>query len=112
MAKVRNRTYSRYALQAMQVFAGLIKTARKKHRWTEAELAERAGISHLTVRKIEQGNPGTELGLYFEVATLLGIPLFAPDGDKLTAIAHQLDLHLALLPKRIDKQSAEVFDEF
>lgn len=112
MGKIQNRTYSRYAMQAMQVFSELIKTARKKQRWSEAELAERAGISRLTVRKIEQGNPGTELGLYFEVAALLGIPLFAADSNKLTAIAHELEMQLALLPKRIDKESDEVFDEF
>ena len=112
MGKKQNRIYSRYAVQAMQLFAELIKVARKKQRWSEAELAERAGISRLTVRKIEQGNPGTEMGLYFEVATLLGIPLFAADSNKLTAIAHELDMQLALLPKRIDKESDEVFDEF
>jgi len=112
MGKIQKRVYSRRAIQAMQLFAGLIKTARKKQRWSEVELAERAGISRLTVRKIERGNPGTELGLYFEVATLLGIPLFAADSNKLTTIAHELDLQLALLPKRIDKESGEVFDEF
>lgn len=112
MGKVQNRIYSRHTMQAIQLFAALIKTARKKQRWSEAELAERAGISRLTVRKIEQGNPGTELGLYFEVATLLGIPLFSADSNKLAAIVHELDMQLALLPKRIDKESSEVFDEF
>lgn len=112
MGKVQKRIYSRHAMQAMQLLAALIKTARKKQRWSEAELAERAGISRLTVRKIEQGNPGTELGLYFEAATLLGIPLFATDSNKLTAMARELDLQLALLPKRIDKEAGEVFDEF
>lgn len=112
MGKVQNRNYSRHATQAMRIFADLIKAARKKQRWSEAELAERAGISRLTVRKIEQGNPGTELGLYFEIAALLGIPLFDADSRKLTAIAHELDMQLALLPKRIDKESGEVFDAF
>lgn len=112
MGKIQNRTYSKYAMQAMQVFAELIKAARKMQRWSEAELAERAGVSRLTVRRIEQGNPGTELGLYFEVATLLGIPLFAADNNKLAAISHELGMQLALLPKRIDKESGEVFDEF
>lgn len=106
------RNYSNHTLKATKLFAAQIKLARKKHHWSETELAERAGISRPTVRNIEQGNPATELGLYFEVATLLGVTLFHEDSSKLTAIQKDLDLQLALLPKRIDSDTSEVFDDF
>ncbi|MEX0618621.1 MAG: helix-turn-helix domain-containing protein [Pseudohongiellaceae bacterium] len=111
MAKTA-RTYSNRTLQAIRVLATQIQLARKQHRWTEAELAERAGASRSTIRMIEDGNPATGLGLYFEVATLLGISLYDADSQKLTDIQHTLDLKLALLPSRIDKHRGEVFDDF
>ncbi|MBA2317861.1 MAG: helix-turn-helix transcriptional regulator [Euzebyales bacterium] len=50
--------------------------ARRERRWTVAALAERAGISPVTLRKVEKGDPTVALGAAFEVATLLGIHLF------------------------------------
>lgn len=111
MAKT-TRTYSNRTLQAVNVFAKQIQLSRKQHRWSEAELAERAGISRSTIRMIEGGNPATSLGLFFEVATLLGIPLYSGDEQNLKAIRKNLDLQLALLPERIDKEKGDVFDEF
>ncbi|MEZ5528675.1 MAG: helix-turn-helix domain-containing protein [Porticoccaceae bacterium] len=106
------RNYSKRSLQAMKVFAKQIQIARKEHRWTEAELAERAGTTRPTIRQIEKGSPSTGLGLYFEVATLLGIPLFATDERNLTALESSLDMRATLLPRRIDKEEEEVFDDF
>lgn len=111
MAKLKNRIYSSYTRQSMSVFSNLIKVSRKTRKWSEAELAERAGISRATVREIEKGNPSTELGLYFEVATLLGIPLLG-SSEEMKGISRELDLRLALLPKRISNKSVEVFDDF
>ena len=111
MAKT-SHTYSKQTLQAIKVFATQIKVARKKQRWSEAELAERAGTTRPTIRRIEQGSPTSGLGLYFEIATLLGIPLFDTDSQKLTAIQDNLNLQLAVLPKRIDTDRREVFDDF
>ncbi len=107
-----SRVYSNQTLRAIKLFSTQIKVARKKHRWSEAELAERAGTTRPTIRRIEEGNPSSELGLYFEIATLLGIPLFHVDGQKLTTIQDNLNMQLALLPKRIDTDRSEVFDDF
>jgi transcriptional regulator with XRE-family HTH domain len=111
MAKV-TRTYSNRTLQAMKIFASQIRLARKEHRWSIAELAERVGTTRPTIQQIEQGNPATGLGLYFEVANILGIPLFDTDANQMTAIQKQLDMSLSLLPKRIDKDRKGVFDDF
>ena len=111
MAKT-SRTYSSQTLQAIKVFATQIQIARKKHRWSEAELAERAGTTRPTIRRIEQGSPSTELGLYFEIANLLGIPLFDADNQRLSAIQGNLNLQLAVLPKRVSADNSEIFDDF
>ena len=108
----KTRIYSKSTLQALKLFASLIKVARKKHGWSEAELAERAGTTRPTIRKIEQASPVSEIGLYFEVAYLLGIPLLSSDSVEMTAIQDKLDLQLAVLPKRIDRAPSEVFDDF
>ena len=111
MAKLK-RNYSGRTMQALKVFALQIQVARKEHGWSEAELAERVGTSRPTIRQIEQGNPATGLGLYFEVATLLGLPLLAEDETELKANEDRLNLQLALLPKRITRDEGEVFDDF
>lgn len=111
MAKLR-RNYSSRTIQALKVFALQIQVARKQRGWSEAELAERVGTSRPTIRQIEQGNPATGLGLYFEVATLLGIPLLAEDEAALKSSEDRLGLQLALLPKRITKDEGGVFDDF
>ncbi len=111
MAKV-TRTYSSRTLQAMKIFASLIRIARKEQRWSAAELAERIGTTRPTIQQIEQGNPATGMGLYFEAANILGVSLFEADEHQMTAIQKNLDMSLALLPKRIDKDHDEVFDDF
>ena len=96
----------------MKIFASQIRIARKKHQWSVAELAERVGTTRPTIRQMEQGNPATALGLYFEAANILGIPLFADDAHQMTAIQKSLDMSLSLLPMRIDRDRSKVFDDF
>ena len=111
MAK-KIRTYSSRVSQALRLLASLIKAARKRKGWNESELAERCDTTRGTIRKIEQGNPGTEIGLYFEIANLLGIPLLAEDSDDLSQLQKRVDLELSVLPQRVRKNSEEIFDDF
>lgn len=106
------RTYSSRTSQALRLLASLIKAARKRKGWSEAELAERCDTTRGTVRKVEQGKPGTEIGLYFEIANLLGIPLLAEDSGELSEIQKRVDLQLSVLPQRVRTGSEEVFDDF
>ena len=50
-----------------------IKTARMRRRMTQKELAESAGTSFHTIRKIERGSPGTGIGYYLKALWVLGI---------------------------------------
>lgn len=106
------RTYSNYALEAVSLLGKQIKLARKQRKWTEHELADRAGIARATLQKIEKGDPGCATGLVFEVAALVGVKLFDAD-DKTLAERHgRMDDRLALLPKSVHKSKKAVVDDF
>jgi transcriptional regulator with XRE-family HTH domain len=105
-------TYHPQSRDAARVLGAQIATARRERRWTAANLAERAGISVITLRKIEKGDPSVAIGSVFEVATLLGVPLFTPDRRELSAILDQADKQLALIPARVRARSKVVNDAF
>jgi len=89
-----------------------IKLGRKQKRWTENELAERAGISRATLQKIEKGDMSCAIGLFFEVATLVNIPLFEQDTYALSRQVEHIKDKVALLPRRIRVQAPSVDDDF
>ena len=105
------RTYSKYAREALSLLGKQIRRGRKQRRWSEHELAERAGIARATLQKIEKGDPGCAIGLVFEVATLVGVTLFEPDLPGLTRQHERLDDKLALLPKAIRQTASVVVDD-
>ncbi|MGB0713067.1 MAG: helix-turn-helix transcriptional regulator [Gammaproteobacteria bacterium] len=106
------RSYSTQTGLALQLLAKHIKLARKQRRWSESELAQRAGVSRATVQKIERADPGCQIGLVFEAASLVGVPLFLAESPSLGALNEAADARLALLPKRIHGRDAPVDDDF
>ena len=112
MVEKVDRVYTSYTKTAASVLAGLIKLGRKTKKWTEKELAERAGISRATLQKIEKGDLGCEIGLFFEVAALVGVPLFEADLQKLTKENDFIQSKIALLPKSVRKAKQDVDDDF
>lgn len=111
MAK-RSRAYSRTVRQASELLGSQIKGARIERRWTVRELAERAGISTSTLLKVEGGNPTVTLGVAFDVATLVGVPLFDEGRDGLSAKLARQRERLALLPRRVRESGGELENEF
>lgn len=69
----------KHAKEAAVLLGEQIKLGRKQKRWTENELTERAGISRATLQKIAKGDMSCAIGLVFEVATLVNIPLSEQD---------------------------------
>ena len=57
--------------------------------WTVDHLAERAGVSDKTVRKVEHGDPGVALGTALDCATLVGVALFYDDERRLATEAQR-----------------------
>ena len=108
-----HRTYSRYTREAGALLGKLIKLGRKEREWTEQELAERAGVSRTTLKKIEKGDLGVEIGLMFEVAVLVGVKLFDEEFSSLRSHIAHADDKLSVLPKAVRKRrKVSVDDDF
>lgn len=101
----RIRTYSPATTEAASILGGRVRQARIERRWTIQELADRIGVSRITVRKVEQGDPKVELGVAFEAAALLGVPLFDEDPARRRLEARRVEDRLALLPRYARKPS-------
>jgi transcriptional regulator with XRE-family HTH domain len=70
-------TYSHAPLAAVQEAVGRlgsnIEAARLRRRWTQQDLAGKAGITRSTLVAIEHGKPGTGVGAYVAVLWALGL---------------------------------------
>ncbi|MCP4491809.1 MAG: helix-turn-helix transcriptional regulator [Gammaproteobacteria bacterium] len=108
----KQRTYSKYTLEATALLGEQIKLGRKQRKWSEKNLAERAGISRATLQKIENGKMNCAIGLFFEVAALVGVNLFEHDNFPLARQIEQTKDKVALLPKRTKSKTRVVDDDF
>jgi transcriptional regulator with XRE-family HTH domain len=109
---MKQRTYSKYAKEAAFLLGQQIRLGRKERQWSEQNLAERAGISRATLQKIESGEMSPSIGLVFEVAALVGIPLFDQESGVLATSIELAQSKIALLPKRIRSKTRAVDDDF
>jgi transcriptional regulator with XRE-family HTH domain len=99
------------AIEAIRLLGARIQLARRERRWTLQELADRAGVTAVTMRKVERGDPSVRLGIAFEAAALTGVPLFDPDRSRLRLEAERIDDRLAVLP-RLVRRPVEIDDDF
>ena len=107
----RTRSYTPLTTEAARLLGSEIELARREHRWTLDELADRIGVSPATMRRIEQGDPTVGLGVAFEAAAIAGVPLFGEDPARRRLESARTDDRLALLPKRVRRPRA-FNDEF
>lgn len=107
----KSLTYSPRTIEAAELLGTQIRIGRLERRWTAEELAERVGVSVVTMRKIERGDPSVGLGTAFEAATLTGVPLFYEERSRLSAELRHADDRLMVLPRRARKPR-EVDDAF
>jgi transcriptional regulator with XRE-family HTH domain len=103
--------YSARTAEAAQLLGAEIRIGRLERRWTAHELAERVGVSVVTLRKIERGDPSVGLGFAFEAATLTGVPLFHDVRPRSSVELRRAADRLAVLPSRARKP-LEIDDDF
>lgn len=103
--------YSPRTIEATELLGTQIRIGRLERRWTVQDLAERVGVSVVTLRKIERGDPSVGLGVAFEAATLTGVPLFHEEPSRLSSELRRAEDRLAVLPSRARKPR-EVDDAF
>ncbi|MEA5446726.1 helix-turn-helix transcriptional regulator [Gammaproteobacteria bacterium AB-CW1] len=112
MAGARTHAYSHYTRQAIRLLGVLVRTGRLEKRMTAQELSERAGISRDMLYRIEKGDPRVQLGAAFEVAAIVGVPLFEAEPGPLDARLRAATDRLALLPSAVRKSPGKVKDDF
>ena len=98
-------------VEAAALLGARVRLARLEHRWTLEELAERVGVTHVTMRKVERGDLTVGLGVAFEAAAVLGVPLFHDEGSRRWLEAARVDDRLAVLPQSV-RRPQQVDDDF
>jgi transcriptional regulator with XRE-family HTH domain len=107
----RKRIYPPTVHDAAQLLGAEVRDARLRRRWRVRELAERAGISTDTLHKVETGDPSVALGTAFDVAVLLGVPLFY-ERSRLAEDAARLRGRPVLLPRTVRARAGELSNDF
>jgi transcriptional regulator with XRE-family HTH domain len=106
------RPLSPYAADALHLLGQLLRKSRIEKRMTTTEVAVRSGISRGLLHRIESGDPGCTIGAVFEVAAIVGLPLF---DAKRSTLGQALETNrevMRLLPRSIRHQRTEVNDDF
>lgn len=80
---------------------------RKQRKTSEADLTAPIDISHSTLQLIGTGISEVEVGLVFEAAVLVDVPLFSPDPLRTTSEIARVEDKLALLPQSAHRPRKE-----
>ena len=112
MPATQSRTYSRYSRDAAALMGKMVRLYRKDRKLTMQDLADRAGISRITLQKIEKGDMRCAIGLVFEVAVLAGMKLFETDAVSIHSLEEKAENRIALLPKSVRLSRRQVEDDF
>lgn len=92
------------AREAARLLGARVREARRERRWTLKELAQRVGVTSVTMSKVEHGDPSVSLGVAFEAAAVLGIPLFDPDPERRRLEMRDTENRLAVLPQAVRRR--------
>jgi transcriptional regulator with XRE-family HTH domain len=90
----------------------MVKIARVERALSQDNLAQRLNVSRYTVMKVEQGNPNVAIGIVFEAAAIVGIPLLASDDQELQQLERRTSNFNTLIPKRVRSTRESTDDNF
>ena len=112
MVKNTRAHISNHTRRTLKILAAMIAAARKERKMSQSELAQRLGVSRLTVRAIEQGGSTVAIGTVFEAAVTVGIPLLAEDKKEQDRLATSIAAIARVLPERGRGRNQVVDDDF
>ena len=72
-----SKSYSVISDAALGSLMGLgdrLREARLRRNWTQAQTAEKAGLSESSVKKVESGSPRITMGAYLSLLDVFGLP--------------------------------------
>lgn len=61
-------------LQQLRALGDRLQLARLRRKYSAATVAARAGVTRMTLSKVEKGDPGVSMGTYANVLRVLGLP--------------------------------------
>ena len=101
------------ALGSLIELGGRLREARLRRNWTQAQTAQKAGLSESSVKKVESGSPRITMGAYLSLLDVFGLPtafdeVIAPGEDTL---GEALSRH-SLRRRARQAQSAATDDEW
>ncbi len=91
---------SRMSILAVKSLGQMIKNCRLERGITQQDLADRINVSRYTIIAIEGGDLKVAVGVIFEAAYIVGIPLLADSRDELKNLSLNLSNLATILPKR------------
>lgn len=113
MAKssMADKALSPRAFSLLQELGAHITKARSRRKITQTDLAKRAGMSHVRLRKLEKGDPTVGLGALAQVLDVLGLledlsKVAHPDAD-----AYGKALENTAQPARVHAAGRDRIDE-
>src|SRR3546814_14087732 len=112
MPRKRARAYSTASREAARLLGQLIRLQRLERKVTAEDLADRAGITCTTLRKIEHGDLSSALGLAFEVAAPVGVQFFGREPSALGDLSARLSAKIDLLPNTARPTAGTRPDDF
>ena len=62
------------ALGSLTALGTRLKEARLLRNWTQADVADKAGLSESSIRKVESGSPHITVGAYLALLDVFGLP--------------------------------------
>lgn len=107
-----DQTLSMSAKNALKLFSMLLEKERRKKGYSQKDLAQRAGVSRFSVQNILKGEPSVSIGTYFEIAVILGVPLFTDNSHKLASMIKQVEEVISLLPSHVHLEKEILDDNF
>lgn len=112
MIQTSRTSISRQTQAALLLLGQIIKAARKERGLSQADLAMRLGLGRHTVMSIEKGDPKVAVGVVFEAATTLGVPLLAEDARGLARLSSAVAGLATVLPQRAGRKKKVLDDAF
>lgn len=109
---MRTLSLSKMTIFTLKTLGGMIRVNRKERNISQDNLAERLNVSRYTIIALEKGDPKVTIGIVFEAAYIVGIPLMAEDDAQLQKLAKTITQFNTILPKRIRKKEKPVDDNF
>ena len=102
------------ALGSLAALGMRVKEARLLRNWTQAEIADKAGLSESSIRKVEAGSPHITVGAYLALLDVLGLPkafdrVIAPGDDTLgEALGRNALRKRASVPRGLDNDDFDI----